>query len=58
MIELRLAYASRFIELAQNAVMTGQPINRPIWWVDPLNTETFAIEDGNTILDFNMPFLR
>ena len=35
----------RILKLAQNALKTGEPIIRPLWWIDPLNTKTFDIED-------------
>ena len=42
------------LKLAQNALKTGEPIIRPLWWIDPLNTKTFDIEDeflvGNDLL--------
>lgn len=30
----------------KKAVASGEPINMPIWWVDPLNTEAHKINDG------------
>ncbi|CAG2172542.1 unnamed protein product [Oppiella nova] len=41
-------------ELAKNAVKTGEPIMRPIWWIAPNDVNTFSIEDqylvGNDLL--------
>lgn len=54
MINLRNSYADLIVDLAKNAVETGEPINRPIWWIDPQDEAALAIEDeyllGNEIL--------
>ena len=44
-------YAPTIIQLANDAVTTGEPINRPIWWVSPDDEEAYAIDSG--ILIFN-----
>ena len=51
MIELRERYSDVMIELFKQATVTGEPINRPIWWIDPYDVEAFNIEDGNAILN-------
>lgn len=33
----------------KKAVSTGEPINPPIWWVDPLNAQAHKINDGESI---------
>ena len=52
MIALRERYSDMMIELFKQATVTGEPINRPIWWIDPYDEEAFNIEDGNTIFDY------
>jgi alpha-glucosidase (family GH31 glycosyl hydrolase) len=34
---------------AEEAVISGTPINRPLWWVDPQDPLTFDIDDGKFI---------
>ena len=46
MIALRGSYADKIIDLAKESVETGEPINRPIWWVDPYDETAFEIGDG------------
>ena len=46
MINLRDRHADLIVSLAKNVVETGEPINRPIWWVADSRDETaFSIED-------------
>lgn len=30
----------------KNTVATGSPINAPVWWIDPTDSEAHAIADG------------
>ena len=46
MIALRESYADKIVELAKNSVDTGEPINRPIWWLDPYDETALEIGDG------------
>lgn len=46
MISLRESYADLIVQLAKKATTTGEPINRPIWWLDPLDETAHAIDDG------------
>ena len=46
MTALHANYAAKIIELAENSVVSGEPINRPIWWVDPTDQEALAIDSG------------
>ncbi|XP_054161416.1 myogenesis-regulating glycosidase-like isoform X2 [Oppia nitens] len=54
MLKLHEQYSPLIISLAKNAVKTGEPILRPLWWVTPEDTNTFAIDDeflvGNDLL--------
>ena len=49
MIALRESYANKIVDLARASTETGEPINRPIWWLDPYDETAFEIEDGETI---------
>ena len=51
MIALRKQYAAIFIQLATEATISGMPINRPIWWIDPLDEEAMKIDSGNNKFD-------
>ena len=46
MTELHADYAAKIIELAESSVASGEPINRPIWWLDPNDQEALAIDSG------------
>ena len=46
MTALHADYAAKIIELAENSVASGEPINRPIWWLDPTDQEALAIDSG------------
>ena len=54
MLKLHEQYAPLIIKLAENAVKTGEPIMRPLWWVAPNDSNTFNIDDeflvGNDLL--------
>lgn len=41
-------YADKIIERFNLAVSRGDPVNPPIWWVDPENRDAHVINDGNT----------
>ncbi|KAJ8876639.1 hypothetical protein PR048_021084 [Dryococelus australis] len=43
---LHYQYSDHIIELAQNVTKYGTPMNPPIWWIDPENTEAQAVNDG------------
>ena len=49
MIALRESYANKIVDLARASTETGEPINRPIWWLDPYDETAFEIGDGETI---------
>jgi len=44
LLKIREQYHSEIIKAANQSLIDGTPINRPIWWVDPSDPETFAIE--------------
>lgn len=45
------------IKLMKRAVTTGDPINSPIWWVDPLDLKAHKIYDGKIFDSFVAYFL-
>ena len=47
MINLRSQYSSLIVDLAKEAVSTGEPIIRPIWWIDPSDDEAMKIDSGD-----------
>ena len=47
MIAIRNKYSSLIVNLANEAVITGAPINRPIWWIDPTDKEAMKIDSGS-----------
>jgi len=54
MLKLHEQYTPLIIELAKNAVATGEPILRPLWWIAPNDENTYSIDDeflvGNNLL--------
>ncbi|XP_050532348.1 myogenesis-regulating glycosidase-like [Daktulosphaira vitifoliae] len=42
---LHLQYADVIVKLMENAVKNGDPINPPIWWIDPNDPTAFSIDD-------------
>jgi len=44
-LALREEYADDIHAAADQAVLDGAPINRPMWWVDPNDAETFTIDN-------------
>ena len=52
MTALHAAYAPMIIELANNATTSGEPINRPVWWIDPKDAEALNIDDGDCEFEF------
>ncbi len=55
MMRIREEYVSpKLLKLAYGVVETGEPIIRPMWWVDPTNPKTFELDSqfmlGDNIL--------
>ena len=46
MTALHNQYSSVIINLANAAMTTGEPINRPIWWLDPTDETALATDSG------------
>ncbi|CAL8072572.1 unnamed protein product [Orchesella dallaii] len=47
----REMYREEILAAARQAVEDGSPINRPIWWVDPTDENTFTIGDAYMLGD-------
>jgi hypothetical protein len=45
-LAIRLKFHAEILAAARQAVEDGTPINRPLWWVDPTDPETFVIDSG------------
>jgi len=43
-LSLRERYQDELLAAARQATVDGTPINRPIWWVDPTDAETYNID--------------
>ncbi|XP_067012522.2 myogenesis-regulating glycosidase [Anabrus simplex] len=43
--ELHANYTDKIIAAMQKSVEDGSPVNPPVWWIDPENTEAQAIDD-------------
>ncbi|XP_046412029.1 myogenesis-regulating glycosidase-like [Neodiprion fabricii] len=43
--ELHEAYAPTIIEAMNALVANGTPVNPPVWWLDPTNSEAYNISD-------------
>ena len=44
---IREEYKDLIYKAANQAVADGSPINRPMWWVDPEDSETYTIDSRN-----------
>ena len=44
---LHYQYSYKIIQLAKKKVEDGTPINPPIWWIDPTDTDALTIDTGN-----------
>lgn len=45
-VEMHESYAEQIIERMRLAVKTGEPLNPPIWWIDPTDKVAQKIHDG------------
>lgn len=43
------AYTSEIVAAMQQAIDDGTPVNPPIWWVDPTDSEAQKINDGKFV---------
>lgn len=51
-VKLHEEYSNLIIDLANEAVQTGAPIVRPLWWISPLDEES-QITDSEFLLGNN-----
>lgn len=51
-VELHANYTEVIMERFQLAVATGEPVNPPIWWVDPTDTVALGINDRKLVEKF------
>lgn len=50
--KLHAELTPKIVALMKRAVETGEPINPPIWWVDPLNAQAHKIYDGKNRISY------
>jgi len=46
---LRNNYTDTIVDLMKQTVAQGTPVNPPIWWIDPTNTDAHAIDNRKEI---------
>ncbi len=51
MTSLHYEYSSLIISLAREATITGYPINRPIWWIDPTDPVAQTVDTRNATIN-------
>jgi alpha-glucosidase (family GH31 glycosyl hydrolase) len=51
-LAIREQYRDEILAAANQAVLDGSPINRPLWWVSPTDKETYTI--GQRMFSFNI----
>ncbi|CAL1535496.1 unnamed protein product [Lymnaea stagnalis] len=44
-LQIREQYAKKIVELAEDSVMSGFPIVRPLWWIAPNDQQALVSED-------------
>ena len=58
MIALREQYSEEMVELFKQATITGEPINKPIWMLDPDDEAAFEIDDGRIHIEIMYGILK
>ncbi|XP_058799491.1 myogenesis-regulating glycosidase-like isoform X2 [Phymastichus coffea] len=43
--DMHAALAPRIINYMKKSMETGEPLNAPIWWVDPVNIDAYKVND-------------
>lgn len=46
---LHATHIDLIMQIIQNAVDTGEPVNPPIWWIDPNDEVALECNDGNSV---------
>lgn len=44
-VDLHFWYADGITNIIRKSRTMGQPVNAPIWWLDPTNQNAFKIDD-------------
>lgn len=44
-VELHTSVSDRLIHFANQSVLTGEPVIRPVWWIDPVNEAALTCGD-------------
>ena len=44
-LNLRFAFKEKILRAAEQTVIDGTPVNRPLWWIDPTDQVTYTIDD-------------
>lgn len=51
--DLHAQYIDEFMKAFEEAVKTGEPVNGPIWWLDPRDDVALTINDGNIFTKYS-----
>lgn len=49
-VELHEKYTDIILQAMNNSISKGHPVNAPIWWVDPTNSDALGCDDGMCFL--------
>lgn len=47
--DLHAEYTDEIMKAFDEAVKSGEPVNAPIWWLDPTDKIAMGIDDGNRL---------
>jgi alpha-glucosidase (family GH31 glycosyl hydrolase) len=50
-LDIRNKYADKIIAAAKQSTVDGSPINRPMWWVSPRDSDSFTMDDQYMVGD-------
>lgn len=50
--DLHAEYTDEIMKALDEAVRSGEPVNPPIWWLDPRDKIALAIDDGLNLIRF------
>lgn len=45
-IDIHKLYSNKIYDLMKESTVSGAPVNRPLWWLDPEDNETYHIDSG------------
>lgn len=49
-LAIRNEFKDEILQAARQTIEDGSPINRPLWWLDPEDTETYTVDSGTQLL--------